>query len=129
MGIVYSEKYTKFILTTNRTAYCLAIDSEKNLQHIFGKIKRQTVIAMQIPAIMSHQVHFDKARPIFVPVGPGTDGDLALEQRARLGAMTRLGTGLTIASPQAIDARRADAFQASIASAADLEHTAPVQCI
>ena len=35
MGIVYSEKYDKFILTTNRTAYCLAIDPENNLQHIY----------------------------------------------------------------------------------------------
>jgi hypothetical protein len=82
---------------------------------------------MQIPPILSHQVHFNKTRPIFVPVGPGAEGDLALEQRARLGAMTRLGTGLTLANTQAIYARRADAFQPSVASAADLEHPALVE--
>jgi alpha-galactosidase len=35
MGAVYSQKYKKFILTTDNTAYCLGIDPDGNLQHIY----------------------------------------------------------------------------------------------
>lgn len=35
MNVVYNKKYKKIILTTDATAYCLGIDSENNLQHIY----------------------------------------------------------------------------------------------
>jgi len=35
MGIVYCECSRKFILTTNKTAYCFGVDPENNVQHIY----------------------------------------------------------------------------------------------
>lgn len=35
MGVVFLERRKKFILTTDNTAYCLGIDRENNLQHIY----------------------------------------------------------------------------------------------
>jgi len=43
------------------------------------EIKRQAIIAARITAIMADQVHFNKARLIFVPVRPGANRNLALE--------------------------------------------------
>ena len=86
------------------------------------KVERQAVVAMQITAIMADQVHFDKARLVSVPVRPGADGNLALEQHAGLGTMTRLGTRWPIPCTEPIYTRRANVLQTSITRTADLEH-------
>jgi len=39
MNVNYYEKYQKFILTTDHTAYCLGIDPEGNVQHLYWGAK------------------------------------------------------------------------------------------
>jgi alpha-galactosidase len=35
MSVVYNQNFRKFILTTDHTAYCFAIDPDDNLQHLY----------------------------------------------------------------------------------------------
>ena len=63
MSVVYSQNERKFILTTDHTAYCLAIDPQDNLQHLYWGKK-----------LLSEQDYPD-CRPLGQTVGIGKNGE------------------------------------------------------
>ena len=55
-----------------------------------GEVERPGMFAARIAAVMGDQVHLGEAGTVFVPLGPGANRNLILEQGARLGAAARL---------------------------------------
>ena len=50
-----------------------------------GHGQRAGEVAVVVPALVADQVDLDEPGPVLIPVGPGPDRDLGLQQRPRLG--------------------------------------------
>src|SRR5277367_5161869 len=71
-----------------------------------GHSEGEAELPEAVPTLVADEVDLDKAGQSLVPLRPGPDGDLGLEQRTRLGmsAATQLGEDLG-ASKAAVDGR------------------------